>query len=225
LAGGRHAVGSRPRIPPIGTMPLGQIRHSPAVTADSMGGEDVRKLVVWNLMTLDGYFEGAKPWDIDFHNLAWGPELERYAERQAEEGDLLVFGRRTYEGMAAYWPTAEDGRIKAFMNGVAKIVVSRTMQQAGWSNSRVVGDPVAELTRLKVEDGKAILIFGSAELTDSLLKAGLVDELRVCIVAVLLGNGKPLFKPSEERTRLKLLDVVTTAGGSVILRYEPTRPN
>ena len=55
----------------------------------------MRKLVVWNLMTLDGYFEGSKPWDIDFHNLAWGPELEKYAEQFGEEGDLLVFGRKT----------------------------------------------------------------------------------------------------------------------------------
>jgi dihydrofolate reductase len=185
----------------------------------------MRKLVVWNLMTLDGYFEGAKPWDIDFHNLAWGPELERYSERWAEEGDLLVFGRKTYEGMAAYWPKAEgEGKIKAFMNGVAKIAVSRTMKEAGWSNCRVVSDPVAELTRLKAEHGKAILVFGSAELTDTLLKAGLADEIRVCVVPVLLGEGNPLFKPGGEQRRLKLLDVMSTAGGSVILRYQPVRP-
>jgi hypothetical protein len=85
---------------------------------------EMRKLVVWNLMTLDGYFEGTKPWDIDFHNLAWGPELQRYAEQFGREGVLLVFGRKTYEGMAAYWPTAEgEGEIKAYMNGIAKIAV------------------------------------------------------------------------------------------------------
>jgi dihydrofolate reductase len=183
----------------------------------------VRKLVVWNLMTLDGHFEGAKPWDLDFHDLAWGPELERYSERQALEGDLLVFGRRTYEGMAAHWPTAEEGKIKAYMNSVAKIVVSRTMKAATWNNSRVVGDPVAELKRLKAAEGRAILIFGSAELTDSLLKAGLVDEIRVCVVPVLLGGGNPLFKPAEVRRPMRLLDATTTGGGSVILRYEPVK--
>ncbi len=184
----------------------------------------MRKLIVWNLMTLDGCFEGLKPWDLAFHGLAWGPELERYSLRQAEEGDLLVFGRRTYEGMAAYWTSgAEDGPIKAFMNGVAKLVVSRTLTEATWNNSRVVSDPVAELTRLKAEDGKAMLVFGSAELMDGLLKAGLVDELRVCVVPVLLGSGKPLFRLGGGETRLKLLDVLSTAGGSVILRYEPAR--
>lgn len=182
----------------------------------------MRRIIVWNLMTLDGQFEGAKPWDLDFHLLAWGPQLERLSERQAEEGDLLVFGRRTYEGMAAYWPTAEgEGKIKAFMNSVAKIVVSRTLKEAGWNNSRVVGDPVAELARLKAEPGKAMLVFGSAELTASLLQAGLVDEIRVCIVPVLLGAGTPLFKPSPQRILLKLLGSEITEAGSVILRYAP----
>lgn len=69
----------------------------------------MRKLVVWNLMTLDGYFEGTKPWDIDFHNLAWGPELQRYAEQFGREGDLLVFGRKT---MRAWPPTGRLPRAK-----------------------------------------------------------------------------------------------------------------
>ncbi len=182
----------------------------------------MRRIIVWNLMTLDGCFEGATPWDLDFHNLAWGPELERLSLRQAEEGDLLVFGRRTYEGMAAYWTTAEDtSEITAFMNGVAKLVASRTLKEASWNNSRVVGEPVAELTRLKAGPGKAMLIFGSAELTASLLQAGLVDEMRICIVPVLLGAVNPLFKPAPRRTLLKLLGSETTEAGSVILRYAP----
>ncbi|EJL53086.1 dihydrofolate reductase [Rhizobium sp. CF122] len=184
----------------------------------------MRKLIVWNLMTLDGYFEGTKPWDIDFHNLAWGPELERYAEQFGEEGDLLVFGRKTYEGMAAYWPTAEsEEKIKAYMNGIAKIAVSRTMTAADWNNTRVVSDPVAELKKLKSEAGKTIFIFGSAKLADSLLKEGLVDEIRICLVPVILGGGNPHFKPASQQLPLKLLDSTTTKRGAVILRYEPVR--
>ena len=180
----------------------------------------MRKLVVWNLMTLDGYFEGSKPWDIDFHNLAWGPELEKYAEQFGEEGDLLVFGRKTYEGMAAYWPTAEgEEKIKAYMNGIAKIAVSRTMEKADWNNTRVVNDPVSELKRLKEEDGKTIFIFGSAELVASLMSQGLVDEYRLCIVPVLLGSGNPLFKKASEQTALKLISSSTAANGAVILTY------
>ncbi|MDK4726444.1 dihydrofolate reductase family protein [Rhizobium phaseoli] len=184
----------------------------------------MRKLIVWNLMTLDGYFEGTKPWDIDFHNLAWGPELQRYAEQFGEEGDLLVFGRKTYEGMASYWPTAEgEGRIKVYMNGIAKIVVSRTMTEPGWNNARIVSDPIPELTRLKQEEGKTIFIFGSADLADSLLKAGLIDEIRICVVPVILGAGNPLFKPAAAQVPLKLIESSTTASGAVILRYEPVK--
>ncbi|MBY3515305.1 dihydrofolate reductase [Rhizobium leguminosarum] len=184
----------------------------------------MRKLAVWNLMTLDGYFEGTKPWDIDFHNFAWGPELQRYAEQFGNESDLLVFGRKTYEGMASYWPTAEgEGEIKAYMNGIAKIAVSRTMSEPGWNNARVVSDPIQELKRLKQEDGKTIFIFGSAELADSLLKAGLIDEIRVCLVPVILGEGNPLFKAAEDQVPLKLIESSTTESGAVILRYEPVK--
>ncbi|MBB3315055.1 dihydrofolate reductase [Rhizobium sp. BK181] len=184
----------------------------------------MRKLVVWNLMTLDGYFEGTKPWDIEFHNLVWGPELKRYAEQFGEEGDLLVFGRKTYEGMAAYWPAAEgEEKIKAYMNGIAKIAVSRSMTTADWNNTRVVSEPVSELKKLKAEAGKTIFIFGSAELVDSLFQQGLVDEVRICLVPVILGGGNPLFKPASQQIPMKLLDSATTKSGAVILRYEPVK--
>ena len=182
----------------------------------------MRKLVVWNLMTLDGYFEGKKPWDIDFHNSAWGPELEALSESFGEEGDLLVFGRKTYEGMAAYWPEAEaedGGKIKDYMNGIAKICVSRTMTDPGWNNARVVSDPVKELSALKAEEGKTIFIFGSAELAASLMRHGLIDEIRLCIAPVLLGSGNPLFKEGAEGMALALLEAQPLSNGAVILRY------
>lgn len=181
----------------------------------------MRKLVAWNLMSLDGYFEGEKPWDLDFHNYAWGPELRELSEQFGREGDLLVFGRKTYEGMAAYWPTAEDeGEIKDYMNKIAKIAVSRTMKEAEWNNSRVVSDPAAELKKLKAQEGKTILVFGSAELLASLMKAGLVDEYRICIAPVLLGSGNRLFKKGGHLTRLKLIGTKVAENGAVILSYE-----
>ncbi|MCJ9753754.1 dihydrofolate reductase family protein [Neorhizobium sp. BETTINA12A] len=180
----------------------------------------MRKLVVWNLMSLDGYFEGEKPWDLAFHNCAWGPELEKLSEQFGEEGDLLVFGRKTYEGMAAYWPTAEEGgKVKNYMNNIAKIAVSKTIEDAAWNNTRVVSDPVAELNRLKAEDGKTIFIFGSAELVASLMKEGLVDEYRLCIAPVVLGSGNPLFKKTGHQAELKLLNSTAAANGAVILTY------
>ncbi len=184
----------------------------------------MRKLIVWNLMTLDGYFEGNTPWDLDFHMLAWGDELEQYARELGNEGDLLVFGRKTYEGMAAYWPTAtETPEIAAYMNSISKIVASRTMEKADWNNSRVVSDPVADLKRLKDEPGKTIFVFGSAELTDVLGKAGLIDEYRICLVPVIRGSGNPHFKPAAGQVQLKLLEAKPLKTGGVILRYEPVK--
>ena len=133
----------------------------------------MRKLIIWNLMTLDGYFEGKSPWDLDYHQLAWGEELRAYALEISRQADLLVFGRKTYEGMAAHWVDAsEELEIKAFMNAIAKIVVSRSLDRAAWNNTSVVRDIVGELTRLKAQPGKDIFVFGSADLTDGLLKAG-----------------------------------------------------
>jgi len=184
----------------------------------------MRKLVVWNLMTLDGYFEGIKPWDLDFHMLAWGDELERYATELGNEGDLLTFARKTYEGMAAYWRTAtETPDIAAYMNGIAKIAASRTLDKAEWNNTRVVRDIAAEVRKLKEEPGKTMFVFGSAEVTDVLLKADLVDEIRICLVPVVLGAGNPHFKPAAEQRPLKLLESRALKTGAVVLRYEPVK--
>ena len=182
----------------------------------------MRKPIVWNLMTLDGYFEGPKPWDLDFHMQAWGPELERYGINFGQEGDLLIFGRNTYEGMAAYWPQAtSELEIKKYMNSIAKIVISRTLDKADWNNTRIVRDPVSELTKLKKDPGKDMYIFGSGALMASLMEADLIDEYRICIVPVILGGGTPLFKNVDKQHKLKLIDTQALQTGGVILRYTP----
>ena len=97
----------------------------------------MRKLIVWNMMTLDGFFEGPNPWEIDWHEYVWGDELERFSLDQAEEAGALLFGRRTYEGMAAYWTSAE-GEVAEFMNAIPKFLFSNTLEAAEWRNTRVV---------------------------------------------------------------------------------------
>lgn len=176
------------------------------------------KLIVWNLVSVDGYFEGAKKWDLDFHSLAWGPELERLSEEFGDKAALLVFGRVTYEGMAAYWKTAEPGRITTYMNALPKLVASRTLKTVDWNNSRVTADIVPEVKRLKETETKTLYVFGSAELTHSLLEAGLVDELMVCVVPGLLGRGTPLFKPGP-KTALELVSSRPLSNGAVINTY------
>lgn len=183
--------------------------------------EEKRRLIVWNLMTLDGFFEGPSSWDLDWHNDVWGEELERFSLEQGASADLLLFGRRTYEGMAAAWQTAE-GEIADFMNSVSKVVFSRTLDRTDWANTRLVKEDAAqEVARLKRQPGKNILVFGSAELVATLLQHGLVDEYRIGLAPVILGAGTPLFKASPERIRMRLVETRPLTTGCVILSYRP----
>ena len=164
------------------------------------------KLIMWNLLSLDGYFEGAKSWDLDFHQSVWGDELERLSLEQLSSADGLLFGRITYEGMAAYWQTA-TGEIADLMNRLPKVVVSRTLERASWTNTKLIKDDVvAEIKKLKQQDNGSTFVFGSANLSETLLEQALFDEYRLAIAPVLLGCGKPLFPPNSNRLSLKLLD-------------------
>lgn len=180
----------------------------------------MRRIITWNLVTLDGFFEGGEPWSLDWHETVWGDELERFSLGQAGTADMLLFGRRTYEGMAAHWKTA-SGKIADFMNAVPKVVCSRTLDEADWHNSRLVRDAAAEVARLKAEPGRDIYVFGSAELGDTLIRAGLIDEYRLCLVPLVLGDGNPLFKPGGGRHTMALLEARPLSNGCVILRYRP----
>jgi len=102
----------------------------------------MQRLIMWNMMTLDGCFEGAKPWDIGWHELAWGEELERLSVEQTGAADMLLFGRVTYEGMAAYWPSA-TGEVADIMNAIPKVVFSKTLPRAEWHNARLVREDAA----------------------------------------------------------------------------------
>jgi dihydrofolate reductase len=179
----------------------------------------MRKVIVWNMVTLDGYFEGPKPWEIDWHEYVWGEELERFSLNQAQEVGALLFGRKTYEGMAGYWQPA-TGDVAEFMNSVPKVVFSNTLETAGWSNTRLVkGSAEEEVDRLKQEPGKDLFIFGSANLIGSLTRRDLIDEYRIGLNPLVLGVGTPMFKPSEDRMRLKLLEARPMQSGVVLLRY------
>jgi len=182
------------------------------------------KLIMWNVMTLDGYFEGAKKWDLDFHNDIWGDELEQLSIEQLNQCNSLLFGRVTYEGMAEYW-TKETGTIADFMNSIPKIVFSKTLAKADWNNTRLVKDNIAqEIVKLK-QSAKDSYIFGSANLSATLMKQALIDEYRIGIVPVFLGGGTLLFAGNEAPAKLKLIDNRTLKNGGVILRYAPNANN
>lgn len=181
------------------------------------------KLIIWNVMALDGAFEGATPWDLSMHETVWGPELKKLSDEQLSEAAFLLFGRKTFEGMRDYWSTSTEDEAPA-MNNTPKAVVSSTLESADWHNSRLLRS-LDEVAALKREAGeKNVFVFGSAELTSSLREAGLIDEYRICVAPLLLGKtgGAPLFKPSDERQRLELIKAEPIAGGGVLLFYRPT---
>ena len=180
----------------------------------------MRRVIMWNLVTLDGFFEGTKSWDLNFHKHAWGEELERISIEQLQSADALLFGRVTYQGMAAYWRSAQ-GVIADFMNSLPKLVFSRTLEKADWNNTTLVKDHAEEeVAKLKRQTGKDVYIFGSAALSATLMPHRLIDEYRLALVPVLLGRGKPLFK-EDSKTAMRLLQARQLKNGCVILRYEP----
>ena len=178
---------------------------------------------MWNLITLDGYFEGAKPWDLAFHHTVWGEELERLSIEQLRGADRLIFGRATYEGMAAHWQTAQ-GEVADWMNRLPKVVFSRTLQRAEWTNTTLVkGDAAAAVRELKRQGDGTSLVFGSAGLSATLIAHDRFDEYRLGVAPVILGSGTPLFGRGLATKKLRLLEARALGSGGVILRYEPER--
>ncbi len=182
------------------------------------------RLFAFNMVTLDGYFEGPDH-DISWHNV--DAEFNEFAIAQLNEIGTLIFGRATYEMMAAYWSTpqarADDRNVADLMNELPKVVVSRTISKPAWQNSRPVADHVGEqLTALKQQSRKDLAVFGSANLLRSLMEMDLVDEHRLIINPLLLGGGTPLFQRPTARLGLELIRSRTFSNGNVLLCYEPS---
>ena len=178
----------------------------------------MRKVIVSNLMSLDGFFEGPN------HELDWfvvDEEFFAYARDMLRGVDTILFGRKTYQHMADYWPSAPREEIADQMNNLPKIVFSRTLESVEWQNSTLVkNDAVAEISKLKQLPGKDMVILGSASLASFLLQRGLIDEYRVILNPVFLGCGRPLFQDVKQRLRLKLSRTKLFGSGVVVLYYE-----
>lgn len=190
----------------------------------------MRKIIVSNLVSLDGFFEGPNK-EIDWFVV--DEEFFEYARNLLSEVDTILFGRVTYEHMAGYWPTKSakenDPVIADKMNNLPKIVFSKTLSKIdpiviGWNNSSLIIENVAEeINKLKQQPGKDMVIFGSGNLVSSLTQQGLIDEYRIILNPVILGNGNPLFKGLHEKLNLVLLKTKTFNNGVVILYYEPKK--
>lgn len=183
----------------------------------------MRKVILFNLITLDGYFAGPNG-EIDWHNV--DEEFNQFAEEQLNTLDVILFGRVTYEMMASYWPTPsainDDPIIANKMNSAPKIVFSKTLSGADWNNTRLIkGNIAEEIAKLKQQPGKDMAIFGSGNLASTFTNLGLIDEYRLIVVPVALGEGIPLFKDLQQKLNLKLTNSRVFKNGNVLLYYQP----
>jgi dihydrofolate reductase len=189
-------------------------------------------LRVIEFLSLDGVMQapGAPDEDTEggFQHGGWQrPYFDDVLGATAAEGmaetDAYLFGRKTYEKMAAYWPTApEDDPYGRHMNSTPKYVASRTLQDVEWQNSTLItGDVAEEVARLKQQPGKNIAVLGSGDLVQTLLEHDLVDEFFLAVYPLVLGSGKRLFRDSDQVRKLHLVDSKPTSTGGVLLTYRP----
>lgn len=183
-----------------------------------------RRLVVFNQVTLDGYFSGTNG-DIGWaHREQRDAEWDAFVADNAKSGEALLFGRVTYELMAGYWPTPramQDNPVVAErMNNLPKVVFSRTLREAPWANTKLVkGDLASEVRRLKEESGKQITILGSGSIVSQLAREGLIDEYQMVVNPVVLGRGRTMFELMASKLALKLVGTRTFGNGNVLMRY------
>jgi dihydrofolate reductase len=184
------------------------------------------RLISFTQVTLDGYFTGRNG------DLSWAHEGQQDAEwnafvtENASGGGRLLFGRITYELMVSYWPTPaareNDPVVAEGMNNLPKVVFSRTLDKASWSNTRLVkGDLATEVRKLKREPGEGMAILGSGSIVSQLAQAGLIDEYQIVVKPVALGEGRAMFEGIKQKLSLKLTKTRAFANGNVLLSYEP----
>ncbi len=189
----------------------------------------MRRIVVDALISLDGYMADANgeiDWftdEADFNKSegeAWSLEMLRRA-------DTILFGRVTFDGMAAFWPSdwarTNMAEIARHLNDTAKIVFSKTLATTSWENTTILPAATKDVVAgLKRREGRDLLVLGSSHLVSSLTRDGLVDEYRIRIVPVVLGSGRPLFRSQTERHRLRLVSSRTFSNGVLAVHYEPS---
>ena len=184
----------------------------------------MRRLIVFNQVSLDGYFVDAKG------DMSWAhrqdAEWNEFTSQNASGGGELVFGRVTYDMMAGFWPTEAAKQrapiVAEQMNSLPKVVFSRTMDRAAWNNTRLIkGDLASEVRKLKSEPGPGMAMFGSGTIIAQLAPERLIDEYQFVVVPVVLGDGRTMFDGVKDRLALKLTRTRPFSNGNVVLYYEP----
>ena len=184
----------------------------------------MRRVTVFEQLSLDGYFADSNS------DMSWAhkddPEWNAFAGANASGGGVLLFGRRTYELMASFWPTPQAmeqlPEVAEGMNRMPKVVFSRTLDRATWNNTTLLrGDPAAEVRRLKRQEGPDMAILGSGSIVSQLADAGLIDFYQIVVNPIVLGKGRSPFDGVTRRRSMKLTESRAFANGNVVLSYEP----
>ena len=184
----------------------------------------MRKLMVFNSVTIDGYFTDSNG------DMSWAhqddPEWNEFTTENTKGGGELLFGRVTYDLMASFWPTPAAAQlypdVAKAMNEFPKVVFSRTMEKATWNNTRLIkGDLAGEVRKLKAEPGAGLVILGSGSIVAQLSAEGLIDEYQIAVLPLALGAGRTMFEGLKSKMNLKLTKTRTFQNGNVLLCYEP----
>ena len=186
----------------------------------------MRKLSVFNSISLDGYFTDKNS------DMSWAhkndPEFNEFVADNAKGGrGPILFGRVTYEMMASFWPTSQANQmfpdVAMAMNNLPKVVFSRTLEKADWNNTRVIRDNlVDEVRTMKDEDGDDMIIMGSGTIVSQLTQAGLIDEYQVVVNPIVLGGGRTMFEGVDGNFELRRTNVRSFGNGNIFILYERT---
>ncbi len=184
----------------------------------------MRKLIVFNQVSLDGYFTGPNG------DLGWAHKNSNDAERNefvasnAEGDSTLLFGRVTYDMMVSYWPTPmaaqNDPVIAKEMNKRPKVVFSKTLEISPWNNTTIVHDAVSHVREMKTKSGSVLVILGSGTIVSQLSTEGLIDEYQVVVNPIVLGGGRTMFEGVDKPLDLKLASTRSFRNGNTLLTYE-----
>jgi dihydrofolate reductase len=184
----------------------------------------VRKVIYAMSVSLDGFIEAANG------DLSWSfpnEELHKHFNDQEALIGTHLYGRRLYENMASYWPTADENpsapkheiEYARIWKSMPKIVFSKSLSQVGWNSRLIKGNVADEVKRLKEQPGNDMSV-GGAELASSFMQLGLIDEYRLYIYPVILGSGKPMFRQLQDKINLRLVETRTFGSSVVMLRYQ-----
>ena len=183
----------------------------------------MRKLTVFETVSLDGYFAGPNG-DLSWAHQNDDAEWNEFVSNNASGDGPLLFGRVTYEMMVSFWPTPKAKqdmpKVAEGMNSRPKVVFSKSLKSSPWNNTTIESDAVAAVRKLKSESSGSMTVLGSGTIVSQLASAGLIDELQIIVDPVILGDGKKLFDGVEQKG-LKLTNTRVFKNGNILMCYEP----